>query len=157
MIDIENAYKQYAKDIYKYVFLNVGGNKDVADDLSSEVFVQAVKSKSTFDINKGTTKMWLIGICRNILKKFYSTRRVNVDLDKIEHTLVSGNNIETNLNLIFMLNKLERQEAELIILKYVYGFSIIEISKITKLSISNTKVRIHRSMQKLRKLLGAKL
>lgn len=152
MIDIENAYKKYAKDIYKYVFLNVGGNKDIADDLSSEVFVQAVRSKNTFDINKGNIRMWLIGISRNLLKKFYSTNKATIDLEKVEHSLISGNDPETNADLIFMLNKLEKHEAELIILKYIQGFSIEEISKIMKISVSNTKVKLHRCMQKLKQL-----
>lgn len=156
MIDIEDAYKQYAKYVYKFIFVNVGGNKAITDDLSSEVFLQALKSKHTYKEDLASVKTWLIGISRNVLKKFYGSYRSNVDLATIDDSLTSGNEPEVNQLIILFLNKLTKEERELIVLKYMYDFSILDICKLTKLSESNCKVKLHRSMQKLKRLMNIK-
>lgn len=55
------------------------------------------------------------------------------------------------------LKRLKPQERAIITLFYLEEQSIEEIAAITKLSISNTKVKIHRTRKKLKSILSEQL
>jgi len=58
--------------------------------------------------------------------------------------------------LINAINKLNKKDKEILILRDIEGYSYDEISKILKLSLNLVKVRIHRARKNLKKILGEK-
>lgn len=62
-MDIEDIYNYYFKDIYLYT-LSISGDKQVAEDITSETFIKAMRSLNNF---KGTCdiRVWLCQIAKN--------------------------------------------------------------------------------------------
>ena len=61
--DIEQIYKQYSQIVYKYVLGLSNGNKDIAEEITSETFAIAVERINQF---KGNCKIsvWLCQIAK---------------------------------------------------------------------------------------------
>ncbi len=64
MNDIERAYTQHAKDVYRYL-LSLSHNEDLAEDLTQETFFRAMRTMSNYD---GSCKLsvWLCQIAKHI-------------------------------------------------------------------------------------------
>ncbi|MEG1651612.1 MAG: RNA polymerase sigma factor, partial [Oscillospiraceae bacterium] len=67
-ISIRSLYEKYKRDVYTYLF-GLTHNQADAEDLTSEVFVSAIKSLPNFQ-GKSEIKTWLFSIARY---KWYET------------------------------------------------------------------------------------
>lgn len=155
-LDIEDIYKKYCRLVFKYAYINTGFNKERAQDITQEVFLEAIKSLKNFDSKKGNVKVWLMGIARNITFKEYKKVQNNLDLDLIKDEIkedIEDNQLEY-ITLFSELEKLENMDKELITLRFVTGLSFKEISLITNLSVVNCKVKVHRILKSLNKSLS---
>lgn len=152
------------QDIVFSIALKVLKNREDAEEMAQESFIKAYKSLHTF---KGNAKFstWLYRITYNnciseVRKKkqyFVSTDDVEISHD-VEELNLDGIPEENLTKYIkAALEKLPEDEYTLILLYYFEDQSIDEISKVTKLSESNAKVKLHRARKKLRTILNEML
>ena len=64
MKSIEQLYKLYKDDVYRYL-LSLTHNPTLSEDLLSETFVNAITSLDNFK-GKSSVKTWLFAIARNL-------------------------------------------------------------------------------------------
>jgi len=152
------------KDIVFSIALKVLRNREDAEEMAQESFIKAYKSLHTF---KGTAKFstWLYRITYNnciseVRKKkqhFVSTNDIEIK-DDAEELNLDGIPSENRAKYIkIALQKLPEDDYTLVLLYYFEEQSIEEISKVTKLSASNTKVKLHRARKKLYSILNEML
>lgn len=152
------------QDIVFSIALKVLKNREDAEEMAQESFIKVYKSLHTF---KGTAKFstWLYRITYNnciseVRKKkryFVSTDDVEISHD-VEELNLDGIPEENRAKYIKVaLEKLPEDEYTLILLYYFEDQSIDEISKVTKLSASNAKVKLHRARKKLYTILNEML
>lgn len=152
------------QDIVFSIALKVLRNREDAEEMAQESFIKAYKSLHTF---KGNAKFstWLYRITYNsciseVRKKkqyFVSTDDVEISHD-VEELNLDGIPEENRAKYIkAALEKLPEDEYTLILLYYFEDQSIDEISKVTKLSVSNAKVKLHRARKKLYTILNEML
>ena len=79
MTDIEILYNNYFKDVYVFVF-SVSKDKYIAEDITSETFMKAIKSIDSFKGNCDI-KTWLFQIAKN---SYYSYLRKNKNLLELD-------------------------------------------------------------------------
>lgn len=142
--------------IYKYIFLRTGYQKEIAEDLSQEVFFKALKNFEKYNNDKASIKTWLFRIARNVVIDFYRTRKENhIDIEKVEDLIIQE---ELNKDLTyFILRKiklLKELEQEVVIYKFIYELSDKEISAIINKHNSATRVLIFRTINKLKELVN---
>jgi RNA polymerase sigma-70 factor (ECF subfamily) len=149
------------QDIVFSIALKVLRNREDAEEMAQESFIKAYKSLHTF---KGNAKFstWLYRITYNsciseVRKKkihFASTDEIEIK-DETEELNLDGIPEENRARVIKeALSKLPEEEYTLVILYYFEEQSIEEISKVTKLSESNTKVKLYRARKKLYSILN---
>jgi len=149
------------QDVVFSIALKVLKNRDDAEEMAQESFIKAYKSLHTF---KGKAKFstWLYRItynnCISEIRKrkihFASTDDVEVRDDDSEINL-DGIPEENRAKYVkAALDKLPEEEYTLVLLYYFEDQSIDEISKVTGLSDSNTKVKLHRARKKLYTILN---
>ena len=154
-----HTYKEY---VYALCFKLCQSQED-AEEVAQDTFVKAYKSIKTF---KGKAKFstWLYRIAyftslnhlrKNKLKTtnefaYEPSDASNSGLDKIRES-------ERSYYLNKALEHLKPTERAVIVLFYLEDHSIEEIAAITKLSTSNTKVKLHRTKKKLYGILNALL
>ncbi len=152
--------EQY-QDIVFSIALKVLKNREDAEEMAQESFIKAYKSLHTF---KGNAKFstWLYRITYNNCITEIRKRKIHfASTDDIE---IKDESTEINLDGIPEENRaqavkkaveqLPEEQYTLILLYYFEEQSIEEISKVTKLSESNTKVKLFRARKKLYTILN---
>lgn len=159
--DLEQAFLKWNKFIYSYIYLRIQ-NRETAEDLSQEVFMNSWRSRETFNPKKASIKSWLFTIAineiRDYIKKLSNKKTTN--LEEIKNVLPDNKEyipeqiakIE-NIQLInSKLRLLSEKNLELIILRFQQDLSVKEISEILNIEYSATKVALYRAVRTLQEL-----
>lgn len=134
--------------LYKIGWSFLGNSHDVEDALHNTIIkvienIQQLKEKRYFET-------WVIAIyineCRSLLR-IRKKEEIKNSFDDIQVTSIEGSLME----LEYYLNTLDENNREVIILKYISGYSQEEIAEILQIPIGTVKSRIYRGLQALRK------
>lgn len=151
------SFEMYHTFVYRYVFLKVN-NKHIAEDLTQEVFLKLWKTRKNFDKSKSQLKTWIARIAHNLVVDYFRSNKekLNLNLDEVKETLVSSDNenIDNKIELVKYLKTLDELSQQVIILKYIEGFEIDEISKIINKKYDATRMLIFRAIKKLKETIN---
>jgi len=159
--DLEKAFLEWNKLIYSYIYLRVQ-NKETAEDLAQEVFMNAWRSKETFNNKKASLKSWLFVIATNEIRDYLNklANKKTTNLEGIEEKIGDSkekieDKIERDEKLEIInqkINLLGEKYKTIIILRYQQDLSVKEISEILNIEYSATKVALHRAIHRLQEL-----
>lgn len=152
-------YERYKKDVYYFLY-HLSQNQDVSEDLTSEVFLQAIKSLPTFK-GDSTIKTWLFGIAR--LKWFEYIRKEQRIKSLNEKLVLYVNEIDffcedtildkQTIDRILELLNIETERTRRVVLMRVEGFSFYEIANELSISESSARVIDFRTKKKIKQIL----
>ena len=157
--DFETAALPHLHDLYRTA-LRVTGNRDEADDLVQETYLQAWKSFHRFE--PGTNcRAWLFKILFHVLH--HHRRRLsrfivieNAD-EVIENTLVYEPPVPQHISdedILQALAKLPEPYREVVLLADVEEVSYKEVAEALGIPIGTVMSRLNRGRQQLRKALA---
>ena len=159
-LDVVDIFKKYNDRIYRYIFIRVNFNKQIAEDIAQEVFVKVLKNKQSFDPRKSSLKNWIFIIARNLVIDYYRKKKFeNIPDGAQEYVSNNEDNIEDKAAFTEILDKLSEltdEEKELIIFYYIEDFSIDEISELVGKKYTATKISIYRALDKLKEKINGK-
>ncbi len=149
---LKELYEEYSDDIFRYSF-SILKNYEEARDIVQETFIHHLEKESSFK-GECSIKTWLFIMARNLC---YSRARSK----SFKNERIDDHSLEKNYTDIFDINisirnalmKIPKESSELLYLKEYEGYSYAEISEITKLSVDNIAVKLHRTKKVLRKYL----
>lgn len=151
-------YHLYSDQVYRYIFLLVGDVQH-AEDLTQETFIRALKSIDRF-LGNASDKTWLFAIARNITIDFHRKRKVLVLLsDWIKDRVPSKDSLPEDIvnlgeeteQVYTALKKLKRPYQDVIILRKLKEFSIIETAQVLNWSEGKVKSTQLRALEALKK------
>lgn len=151
-MDFNELYNAYANDVYRYI-LSMCGNKHIAEDITSETFLNAIKSADKFkgDCN---VRVWLCQIARNI---YFNLTKRNKFVTEMPDELPSGDDLELRLldktqafEIHKILHVLDEPYKEVFSLRIFSELSFSEIGELFKKSESWARVTFHRAKNKIR-------
>lgn len=156
-----DLYDIYSKQIYRYVYFKVP-TKERAEDITSDVFLRCWEY-----INKHNTiknfQAFIYQIARNLIADFYKKTK-DLTMPEDAESIIGENSLSSSIDNVSdwqlldkklrELGKINGKWQEVVMLKHIEGYSIKEISKIIGESGANTRVLIHRAMEKLKELMG---
>ncbi len=163
--EFEEMYQLYFTDVYYYI-LSLSKDEHIAEDITSETFLKAIKAIDTF---RGDTKLrvWLCQIAKNEYFTFLRKNRKfdsNQNLDDvveieansiIEKDLLAKDEFIT-INSI-LDSSLEEPYGEVFRLRVYRELSFKEIGKLYGKTDNWACVTYHRARKKLQKALEGKL
>lgn len=153
MLDKETAvaeiFETYSGEIFKYSMSLLKNSQD-AQDAVQEVFVKFIQNRHSFR-GDCSIKTWLLIITRNYCYQQLGGRdKSNQSID--ENLLkVYDSNIDIKISLNDALEKIGKEDFEIIYLRAYAGHSYQEIAEILNISIDNVKVKLFRVREQLRK------
>lgn len=157
---LEELYKEVHPRIFAFFYVRTR-NQQIAEDLSQEVFYQAIKNFHTFSA-KSTIETWLFAIAKNRLRSFYRSKKyqeqlLNIIAEESKHTNSPEEQyleMEKRTSLIEAIHRLEELPKEIVTLR-VYGeLSFKEIATLVSKSENHTRIIFHRAKLKIQKELG---
>lgn len=155
---IQTIYEQYKKEVYAYLF-SLTHDKTLSEDLTSEVFISAIKSLPGFKGNSDI-QTWLFSIARY---QWYGYLRKNkkeaTAQDLTEVYLSDGSNLEASFlskEIIQRIHDLLLQECDKnrdVVLMRIDGYSFYEIAQKHCISESSARVLDFRIKNKIKEIL----
>lgn len=153
MSELESLYRAYFQDVYLYI-LSLSKDKHIAEDITSEAFIKAIKSIDTFKGNCDI-RVWLCQIAKNC---YYSYLRKNKKIiyrdEEPEH--ISEINIEQlivskedSMKIHEILHKLKEPYKEVFSLRVFSELSFREIGNLFGKSENWACVTYHRARKKI--------
>lgn len=166
---VSEIYRKYVDDVYKFVYYRVG-NREEAEDLTSETFIKMMQSLHSFSFDS-KFKTWLLGIAKHTIldyfRKHYKNRTLalddflNVDLGNalaLQPVFEFDENEDTSKIKKFeervkeILDQLPKHYRDVLELRFLKGYSIRETAEALGKTISNIKVLQYRALHKAQEL-----
>jgi len=157
-------YQLYFDKIYNFL-LSRCGQVELAEDITSQTFLSAMEKIKQFKWQNVSFGAWLFRIAINNLNSHYRknnriilTEDENLiqimDIKEQSDSLVTElENKERATELYQAIQKLTDYDQNLISLKYFQYQSYQEIAEILKIPVSTVGVKLHRAINKLKKII----
>lgn len=151
-------YEKYIEQIYNYVYYRTSNQKD-AEDLTSRVFLRALKHIENYEDRGYPFSAWLYRIAHNLVVNWYRDHDKTEEValadqyppphteDQTEKKITRENEKE---NLLKVVRDLPDDRQQLLILKHVEGLTNQEIGEIMDRTEGAIKALYHRTLVALR-------
>ena len=158
--DFEAWYQQHRPVVYRSVRFRVA-TREAAEDVTSDVFMKALRSIDRYDATLASPRTWLLRIARNAVTDHLRALRrrgsLHVSLDRVpdlvadipsqDERVLRQERIQTLLNGTQTLRKADQ---EILSLRYGAGLGNSEIAEALGISNNAVAVRLHRALKRLK-------
>jgi RNA polymerase sigma-70 factor (ECF subfamily) len=132
-------YDRYLDLVYRYVYFRVGSHP-LAEDLTSETFLRALRRIADFTWQGRDFGAWLVTIARNLITDHFKSARYRMEVSTAEvlDTPLDGTHIPENVVVTNMINEkvlaavrdLGPDQQECVVLRFLHGMSLAETALI---------------------------
>ena len=155
------VYDRYVDQIYRYLYYRVGSHA-LAEDLTSETFLRALRRIDSFTYTGKDIGAWFTTIARNLVTDHVKSSRFKLEVttadmldadradDGIEQEVLDR---LQNATLMEAVKQLKPEQQECIVLRFLQGLSVAETSGVMGRSEGAVKQLQLRAVRALAKLL----
>lgn len=156
-------YDQYKHKIFSYLYYRCGRNKEIAEDLTSEVFLKALEKFYTFK-KDSSFQSWIYAIAHHHLIDYFrkESGKETVDLEEVDNLLMAEDDVKSALTrrvaaeeVEMLLSHLSDEEREILLLRYHDDLPMKDIAESVGKPEPTIRVTIHRALMKLRNRFAA--
>jgi RNA polymerase sigma-70 factor, ECF subfamily len=156
-------YDHYQPSVYRFVYYRTR-SQTLAEDLTSETFLRALRNMSGFRWQGKDFGAWLMTIARNLCTDHFKAGRTRLELttedmgahddatESPEHEVLAG---LTNEVLLDGLRQLSDEQRDCLIMRFLQGLSIAETAEILGRSEGAVKQLQLRGVRNLARLIPA--
>lgn len=155
----ERFYDDYFERIYRFVFYRVAGDRERARDLTQDIFLKAFEAFERYDPAQSSSA-WIYTIARNHIINVYAKMRPGMTLEEIEGSLIASHDPHGEYAfrheeraLYEALKALPIEDARLVQMKYLEGWSFDDLSQPFAKSAGALRVQASRALKKMQSLL----
>lgn len=149
-------YNIYYTRIFRFTYKRVG-DKDITADITSQVFLKAMLNIKKYEHRGYPFSAWLFRIAVNEVNMFYRKRAKDVHVSitgmELKEILQEMDHHEKDLQLeqvVHALNALPPEKTQMLDLRFFEKCSYREIGDIYGISEANAKMRVRRTLQKIK-------
>jgi RNA polymerase sigma-70 factor, ECF subfamily len=156
-------YRLYMDTVFRYIYYRVS-TRALAEDLTSETFVRALRRITTFSWQGRDFGAWLVTIARNLVADHFKSSRHRMEVSTGE--MLDSNEVEaspedsvleslSNQALLEAVHRLNDQQRECVTLRFLQGLSVAETADIMGKNEGAIKTLQYRAVRTLARLLPA--
>jgi len=149
-------YDEAVVRVYGYLYGRCGGDSDLAEELTQQTFIQALRHWESFD-GRAEPTTWLCAIARNKLTDHYrdldrqERRRLRLIVREIEMPEVEvDRSVADREAVLHALRELPSLQRVALILRYVDGLSVREVASELGRSEDATESLLRRAKDRFR-------
>jgi RNA polymerase sigma-70 factor, ECF subfamily len=154
-------YDRYVDVVFRFVLFRVG-DRPLAEDLTSETFLRALRRISSVSYQGRDVGAWFVTIARNLVLDHVKSSRYRLEMTTAdildssaddrgpEHQVVEE---ATATELMRCVAQLGRDQQECIMLRFMQGMSVAETATVMGRNEGAVKALQHRAVRRLAQLL----
>jgi len=159
-----DLYDRYVDTVFRYLLLRVG-DRPLAEDLTSETFLRALRRISSVSYQGRDVGAWFVTIARNLLLDHFKSSRYRLEVPTQdvpergrqanlpggpEHEVLAA---ATSAQLMKCVEMLNPDQRECIRLRFMQGLSVAETAALMGRNEGAVKALQHRAVRRLAQLL----
>jgi RNA polymerase sigma-70 factor (ECF subfamily) len=156
-------YDRYVDVVYRYIYYRVS-NISLAEDLTSETFIRALRRISSYTWQGRDFGAWLVTIARNLIADHFKSGRYRLEVATSDLVEAGADRREegpenevlaaiTNEALLEAVKTLGAEQQECISLRFLQGMSVAETAAIMGKNEGAIKALQYRAVKSLSRLL----
>jgi RNA polymerase sigma-70 factor (ECF subfamily) len=158
-------YHRYLDTVHRFIYFRVG-NRPLAEDLTAETFLRALKRIGSVTFQGRDLGAWLVTIARNLVADHFKSGRYRfelstgdvLDADAEERGPEGSPEVAvldhiTNVALLAAVRQLNPEQQECIVLRFLQGFSVAETAQAMGKNEGAIKALQYRAVRALHRLL----
>jgi RNA polymerase sigma-70 factor (ECF subfamily) len=158
-------YDRYFDTVFRFVYFRVG-NRQLAEDLTADTFLRALRRIGSFTWQGRDFGAWLVTISRNLVADHFKSSRYRLEittgdvLDTEREERGPEGSPEsavldriTNVALLCAVRQLNPEQQECIVLRFLNGFSVAETALAMNKNEGAIKALQYRAVRALARLL----
>lgn len=156
----ETWFREHRSAVFRYVRFRVA-TRETAEDVTSEVFMKALRSFERYDPTRASPRTWLLRIAKNAvtdhLRSLQRRGSLHVSLDRIPDLVANVPSAEERVvrqeriqRLLNGARELRPADQEILSLRYGSGLQNAEIAEHLEISNNAVAVRLHRALKRLK-------
>ena len=157
--ELSDVYAQELAPVWRYVRARVPAHAD-AEDLTSEVFVRAVRSWHRYDARRASVRTWLLGIAHHVVTDWWRRHGREVPSERIELAGSSPSAEQAAIEeadreeLRAHLGRLTDKERDAVALRFGAGLKAAEAGAVLGVSETALRMLVYRAVSKLREVMA---
>lgn len=164
----DRIYTLYADRIFRYLYARLG-QREVAEDLTADVFVRMLRELPRYRINStrpvAAFSAWLYRIAGNLLTDHYRRQQHRRHLDIADHIEVAGDDVEpfqyaaaseTRQSLWRALAQLGEEQQRVVLYRFGDHLSVRDIAVAMGKTEGAVKALQHRALESLRRIMNSR-
>ncbi|MFL6120802.1 sigma-70 family RNA polymerase sigma factor [Actinophytocola sp.] len=154
-------YDKYVDVVFRYVLFRVG-DRELAEDVTSETFLRALRRISSVTYQGRDVGAWFVTIARNLVLDHVKSSRFRLEVTTAEvddsgrveagpeQQVLAG---ATRTALLECVRQLGDDQRECIVLRFLQGLSVAETAVVMSRNEGAVKALQHRAVRRLAQLL----
>jgi RNA polymerase sigma-70 factor (ECF subfamily) len=158
-------YDKYVDMVFRYVLFRVG-DRELAEDVTSETFLRALRRIGTVSYQGRDVGAWFVTIARNLVLDHVKSSRFRLEVATAE--VDDSQRVEfgpeqqvlarvTTEALLSCIEQLGDDQRECIALRFLHGLSVAETAEIMQRNEGAVKALQHRAVRRLAQLLPSEI
>jgi RNA polymerase sigma-70 factor (ECF subfamily) len=158
-------YDRYVDTVFRFIYFRVG-SRPLAEDLTADTFLRALKRIGSFTWQGRDLGAWLVTIARNLVADHFKSGRYRLevttgdvlDADTADRGPEGSPELAvvdhiTNVALLTAVRQLNPEQQECIVLRFLQGFSVAETAQAMGKNEGAIKALQYRAVRALHRLL----
>jgi RNA polymerase sigma-70 factor (ECF subfamily) len=151
-------YDKYKAKIFNYCWYRINFDREIAEDLTSEIFIKAFSNFDSFD-QEASFQAWIYAIAHNHLVNHYRKGGREVSLDEVLEFSIdnTATKVHASLEVEKILSAIAQMDAysrNVLLMKYVDGLDSKEIAQVLGKNDGAVRTQLSRSLAILKEKLG---
>jgi RNA polymerase sigma-70 factor (ECF subfamily) len=165
---VERWFRRYADAVFTFVYYKVGRDKELAQDVVQDTFLEGLFRMTEYDSNKSSMYLWLVLLSRNHIKRALQAKKrnfANLSIDapnakymdycrKLPCQLIPAEIIHSQemAELVHItLSDIPAGYGEILRQHYYNGDSLKQIAALRKITEGAAKVLLYRARKSFEK------
>lgn len=155
-------YDRYVERVYRFVLYRVHGDSALAEDVTSEVFLRALRKIKGFTWQGRDVGAWFLTIARNLVLDHFKSGRSRLEVLGIENPVAADDRVldaedaalsrVSTQELYKAIAQLGTEQQEVIYWRFLQGYSVAETAAAMGKSDGAIKALQYRAVKALYKL-----
>lgn len=156
-------YRAYLPTVYKFLYYRLNGNKAMAEDMTGETFVRALRKIGDYKVTGADFGAWLVRIARNLIYDNAKSARNRLEqlaeqfpesamgsTDSTEDEVVAG--LE-HKDVVKAIDRLSPDQRDVVTMRFLQGMEVAEVADALGKKEGTIRTLQFRGLKSLQKLL----